>query len=528
MTKDGQPLKKTDASQNTAQAEEHFRLLLESLPTGLIMTTADGVLSFVNSQIEEQFGYERADLIGKPIEVLIPMRHRSSHAVDRQSYATKPERRSMGIGRDLFGLHLDGTEFPVEVGLTPIETSDGTAILCSVIDITERKSAEAEKDQLLRELDQRKDEMTCLYHIGEEFRSLGLDDHVFQNVAGFLQEGLSSEMAIGVRITFDGKSYTSANFSETGETVSTPITIEGTRRGSIDVYLSASLKQTRVDAWFRTKKQLIETVSNLIGDCVGRMDAEAKVVQSAKLASVGELAAGVGHEINNPINGIINCADILIQDLKDDSKSHEFASLIRSEAQRIAGIVSSLLAFSRRDEGMYSLANVGDIVSGVLDLCGKRVEKAGIQLDVDIPEELPKISCRSEQLQQVVMNLTINAIHALEARYPSAHPEKRMRISANALNTDPGQIRIAIEDFGTGIPKEHLHRIFDPFFTTKGRDIGTGLGLSISDGIVRSHGGALTVETEPGEFTRFHVDLPLPTNGDANLGVKKESGEVTA
>jgi len=515
----------TNASRGTAQAEEHFRHLLESLPTGLIMTTADGVMSFVNSQIGEQFGYDRADLIGKPVETLVPTRFGNSHVVNRQSYASKPERRSMGTGRDLFGLHKDGTEFPVEVGLTPIETSDGPAILCSVIDITERKSAESEKDRLLRELDQRKDEMTCLYHIGEEFRSLGLDEHVFHNVAGLLQEGLSPEMAIGTRITFDGKSYTSAKFSETGETISTPITIEETRRGSIDVYLSASLKQTRVDTWYRTKKQLIEAVSNLIGDSVARMDAEAKVVQSAKLASVGELAAGVGHEINNPINGIINCADILIQDLKDDTKSLEFASLIRSEAQRIAGIVSSLLAFSRRDEGIYSLADVRDIVGGVLDLCGKRVEKAGIQLTLDIPDDLPKIRCRSEQMQQVVMNLTINGIHALEARYPSSHPEKRMRISAKTLDTDPRQVRIGIEDFGTGIPQEHLHRIFDPFFTTKGRDIGTGLGLSISDGIVKSHGGALTVETEQGKYTRFHVDLPLPPNEDASFGAKANAGE---
>jgi len=490
------------------------------------MTTADGVLSFVNSQIEEQFGYGRSELIGKPVEVLVPMRSRSAHVVDRQSYALDPERRSMGTGRDLFGLHKDGSEFPVEVGLTPIETSDGPAMLCSVIDITERKSAEAEKDRLLRELDQRKDEMTCLYHIGEAFRSLGLDEHVFQNVAGFLQEGLSPEMAIGVRITFDGKSYTSAKFSEAGETIFAPITIEETRRGSIDAYLSASMKQTRVDAWYRAKKQLIEAVSNLIRDSVVRMDAEAKVVQSAKLASVGELAAGVGHEINNPINGIINCADILIQDLEDDTKTHEFASLIRSEAQRIAGIVSSLLAFSRRDEGMYSLADVRDIVGGVLDLCGKRVEKAGIQLTIDIPKDLPKIRCRIEQLQQVVMNLTINAIHALEARYPSTHPEKRMSISAKILDTNPDHVRIVIEDLGTGIPKEHLHRIFDPFFTTKGRDIGTGLGLSISDGIVRSHGGALTVETEQGRFTRFHVDLPLPTHVDASLRAKAITDEV--
>ena len=125
-------------------------------------------------------------------------------------------------------------------------------------------------------------------------------------------------------------------------------------------------------------------------------------------------------------------------------------------------------------------------------------------------EDLPKVRCRSERIQQVMMNLIINAIHALDERYPLADPKKKLLIrGAVAIVERRRYLRLTVEDWGTGIDPTYIDRLFDPFFTTKGRDKGTGLGLSVSDGIVKEHGGSMTVESELGRFTRFNVDLPL-------------------
>jgi signal transduction histidine kinase len=133
-----------------------------------------------------------------------------------------------------------------------------------------------------------------------------------------------------------------------------------------------------------------------------------------------------------------------------------------------------------------------------------------IRIDVEKPEELPKVRCRSQQIQQVLMNLITNARDALNERYPKYDEDKVLRIALSSIERD-GQVwvRTTVEDHGTGIAPEVRDRMFDPFYTTKGRDKGTGLGLAISHGIVMDHEGVLLVESEPGSYTRFHIDLPV-------------------
>jgi signal transduction histidine kinase len=255
---------------------------------------------------------------------------------------------------------------------------------------------------------------------------------------------------------------------------------------------------------------LITAIAAALAEMVERRDAESKVIQASKLASIGELAAGVGHEINNPLNGIINCADILIQVLADRPKDRQFAELIRSESERIARIVQNLLTFSRQDRESHSPARLLDIVDAVLSLSRKKIAKSHVRLNVEVSEDLPRVKCRSEQMQQVLMNLIINALHALDEKYPGVDADKVLHITAKQQQVDAlPWLRLTVEDHGCGIAPIHMDRLFDPFFTTKSREVGTGLGLSVSDGIVKDHGGRITVESEFGKFARFHVELPL-------------------
>jgi PAS domain S-box-containing protein len=237
---------------------------------------------------------------------------------------------------------------------------------------------------------------------------------------------------------------------------------------------------------------------------------EEQLMQSQRIESIGTLAGGVAHEINNPINGIMNYAQLILDRMDAEIPEREFAREILHETRRIAGIVRNLLTFARNEKQSHSPALLSDIISAVLSLIQAVMRHDQITLEISIPENLPKIKCRSQQIQQVLMNLMTNARDALNERYPGHSPEKRLQVIAKIFwKRDQKYLRITVEDAGTGIPIEIRDRIFDPFFTTKPKESGTGLGLSISYGIVRDHGGELSVESEPGRFTRFHVDLPV-------------------
>jgi signal transduction histidine kinase len=246
---------------------------------------------------------------------------------------------------------------------------------------------------------------------------------------------------------------------------------------------------------------------------------EEQLIQSQRIESIGTLAGGVAHEINNPINGIMNYAQLILDSLDRATPAAEFAREIVHETERISRIVRNLLTFARHEKQAHSPALLADIVSAVLSLIQTVMRHDQIALEVAIAEDLPKIKCRSQQIQQVIMNLLTNARDALNERYPGFDPDKKIAIGVRQIEKEGRRyIRTTVEDHGNGILPEVRERIFDPFFSTKGK--GTGLGLSISYGIVRDHGGELTVESEPGRHTRFHMDLcvdngwTLPGKGD--------------
>ncbi|MCE5281312.1 MAG: PAS domain-containing protein [Deltaproteobacteria bacterium] len=235
---------------------------------------------------------------------------------------------------------------------------------------------------------------------------------------------------------------------------------------------------------------------------------EEQLMQSQRIESIGTLAGGVAHEINNPINGIMNYAQLILDSLDKGNPAGTFAQEILHETQRIAKIVRNLLTFARHEKQSHSPARLSDIVSAVLSLIQTVMRHDQITLEVVIPEDLPKFKCRSQQIQQVLMNLLTNARDSLNERYPGFSPDKKIRLVAELIHKEGRRyIRTTVEDHGVGIPLEIRDRIFDPFFTTKPKETGTGLGLSISYGIVRDHGGELIVESEPGQYARFHMDL---------------------
>ena len=205
----------------------------------------------------------------------------------------------------------------------------------------------------------------------------------------------------------------------------------------------------------------------------------------------------------------MNYAQLILDSLTAESPIRFHAEEILRETDRVANIVGSLLTFARQDKQAHSPAAIGDIVESPLRLVRTVLRRDQIILEVNIPPDLPRIKCRSQQIQQVVMNLITNARDALNERFPGADDDKRLVLRASEFERDGRRwIRMTVEDHGAGIPEAVRDRIFEPFFTTKLRDHGTGLGLSISHGIVQDHHGEMHFETEVGRGTRFNVDLP--------------------
>jgi signal transduction histidine kinase len=227
--------------------------------------------------------------------------------------------------------------------------------------------------------------------------------------------------------------------------------------------------------------------------------AQAQLIQSEKLASLGLLAGGVAHEINNPLMVILGRAELLLQEVEPDSKCARDLDTIRRETTRIADIVRNLLKFSREGrDGSFQPVDINRAVEAVISMTRHILTVDNVVIDSDLDPNLPRVWGNSGQLQQVFTNIVINAFHAM----PGGG-----RLSIRSAGDDSG-VSVSFTDTGFGIPPETLGKIFDPFFTTKQEGKGTGLGLTVSYGIVKSHHGEIRVESEPGKGTCFTVLLP--------------------
>lgn len=262
----------------------------------------------------------------------------------------------------------------------------------------------------------------------------------------------------------------------------------------------------------RNEKGKIIGILGVFWDVTEKVTLQMEAIRSRHMVSLGELAAGVAHEINNPITGIINCAQILVNKSHAGSRERDIANRIVKEGNRIATIVQRLLYFARPGDikEQRSIVRLGEIVSDTLVLAEAQLRKDNIKLFVDIPKKLPLVIAHPQQIQQVFLNIISNARYALNYKYQGKHDNKILEIRGEeeAMNNSPS-VKITFCDRGCGIPANILDKVMNPFFTTKPRGKGTGLGLSISHDVIREHGGKLLIDSVEGEFTSVAVLLPL-------------------
>ncbi len=269
--------------------------------------------------------------------------------------------------------------------------------------------------------------------------------------------------------------------------------------------------QAELRDWGRTLEQKVEKRTQEL------RIAEAETARSEKLASVGLLAAGIAHELNNPLTGILTFATLLRKKMPDGSADAEDLDLVVRETKRCATIIRRLLDFAREKTPEKKFADLNRIIEDTVRIIERPASFRDIEITLDLDRELPPVWLDADLIKQVIMNMLVNAQHAIE---DAGSITVRTRRCAVPKSPEPGLpsvpvVEMAVIDTGCGIPAQNLKRIFDPFFTSKGVGKGTGLGLSVSHGIVKAHGGTIEVESKVGEGSTFRVYLPIePPPGD--------------
>ena len=475
------------------RAEEQFRLVVESSPNGMLMVDKGGLILLVNQQIEQLFGYERVELIGRPVEMLVPQRVRSNHAGDRDEFFAHSERRAMGKGRDLTGVRKDGTEFPVEIGLNPIWMREGMRVLASVADIGERKRAERmlqkERDfsdavletagALVVVLD-REGRILRFNRACEQTTGYSSEEVVGRNVWDLF---LIPDEVAGVKAVFERlrggeprNNYENCWKGKDGglRRISWSNTILTDPNGRVEYVVAAGLDITDFK---RMQEQLRRT---------------------ERIAELGTLASGMAHEIGTPMNVILGRAEYLLQRTAEEGMKKGLATIV-TQVERITKVMNQLLAFARRKAPERRAIDLAEIVDEGLEMFEERIAQNRITVAKTIEPSLPPVRADRDQLIQVLVNLVTNSLHAM--------PEGG-RLGLRLARED-SQLCLCLSDTGHGMPEEVRSKVFEPFFTTKDFGKGTGLGLTVVKGIIDEHGGTIAIESIVGKGTTFCIRLPL-------------------
>lgn len=233
-------------------------------------------------------------------------------------------------------------------------------------------------------------------------------------------------------------------------------------------------------------------------------------VDSIKLVSMGEMSAGVAHELNSPLTAIVGNSQLLLRETTPDHPQYQLIKDIHSSGLRCQKIINNLLTFSRQDEFTFEDIDINEVVDGALALAAYQIEKSNIELTVEKDPAMPVLSGSASSIEQIIVNLLLNAKDAVESNPENTKPNGKGKIHVSTRMHPAGNLAIvAVTDNGNGIEEKDIPQIFNPFYTTKKSGKGTGLGLSVSLGIAQAHGGLIDLNTKAGEGSTFSLMLPI-------------------
>lgn len=404
-------------------AQRQFQGILAISEDAIVSVDETQRIIFFNQGAEKTFGYAAAEVLGQPLDILLPDRFVAGHRrqVAEFGSAAAPSRR-MGERSEVYGKRKDGTEFPAEASISRLHVKGGLVFTAALRDITERKKIEA----------------------------------------AMLQHNVDLEQRVQAR---------------TAELMDSNQRLQAT---------SEEVRSTTQQLW-----------------------------QAAKLASVGELAASIAHELNNPLATVILRLESVLKQTSADDPRRRALEIVEQEAERMSQLVASLLQFCRHNKEQISTVDLTDEAGKALELIQPQYRQRRIHVVTDIAPSLPTIYGDRQKLRQVLLNLLVNASDAMPTGGTLT-----LRVAPAFLDGHRPAVELELADTGIGIPTENLSKIMEPFFTTKPEGKGTGLGLAICRRIVQEHQGVIRIHSEVGRGTTVRVLLPLANR--ANVGAVRE------
>lgn len=497
------------------QAEGKFEALLEAAPDALVIVNQDGIIVLVNSQTERMFGYQRADMLGQPVELLVPEKWRAGHVQHRKRYSTDPQPRPMGQHLELTARHKEGREFPVEISLSPLKTADGLLVTATVRDISERKKVQhglERAETRYRSLVEAIPAVTFMAALDEGLNELYVSPQIEQLLGFSQQEWLGNPVLWHRQLHPEDRDRWNREFAPTcglGQPFRSVYRFIA-RDGRV-VWVHGEAKVVRDESGrplflqgvafdISALKQAEEELKKLNQTLEQRVTERTEELSRSN-AELEQFAYVASHDLQEPLRAVASFAKLLARRYADqiDATGQDYINRIVGGAIRMQTLITDLLTYSRvgRQGRPFAMTSCAAVLSTVCGNLKVAIEESGAELTI---EDLPAAWGDETELTQLFQNLIGNAL-----KFRSERPTQ-IRVAAQA--DDSGWL-FSVQDNGIGIDPAYAERIFQIFQRLHSRSQypGTGIGLAVCKKIVEHHGGRIWVESAPDQGAMFCFTL---------------------